>query len=152
MKVLILILPSFSLFSFFFLLSPSYNTYGYFSVLVFSATTCLRILKVSTRLDSDELYCAKKEQPQIAYKSLYLFIFFSPTKISVTDFSAHIGATVFKFCVHLQVRKVYCVNENEGAYSHYAFFFFIFFFCHPHIIHMDIFLSKISQQLLVLGF
>ena len=82
-------------------------------------------------LDSDELYCAKKEQPQIAYKSLYLFIFFSPTKISVTDFSAHIGATVFKFCVHLQVRKVYCVNENEGAYSHFAFFFFHFFLLSP---------------------
>ena len=31
-------------------------------------------------------------------------------KISVTDFSAPIGASVFKFCVHLQVGKVYCVN------------------------------------------
>ena len=31
-------------------------------------------------------------------------------KISVTDFSASIGASVFKFCVHLQVDKVYCVN------------------------------------------
>ena len=33
-------------------------------------------------------------------------------KISVTDFSAPIGASVFKFCVHLQVGKVYCVNGN----------------------------------------
>ena len=32
-------------------------------------------------------------------------------KISVTDFSDPIGASVFKFCVHLQVGKVYCVNE-----------------------------------------
>ena len=28
-------------------------------------------------LDSDELYCVTKEQPHIAYQSLYLFIFLS---------------------------------------------------------------------------
>ena len=31
-------------------------------------------------------------------------------EISVTDFSASIGASVFKFCVHFPVDKVYCVN------------------------------------------
>ena len=36
-------------------------------------------------------------------------------KISVTDFSAPTKASVFKFCVHLDVGKVYCVNENEDA-------------------------------------
>ena len=61
-------------------------------------------------------------------------------QISVTDFSAPIGASGFKFCVHLQVGKVYCVNENKGAKAHFAFFFqfFIFFFFHSYIIHMDI--------------
>ena len=49
-------------------------------------------------------------------------------KISVTDFSTPIGASVFKFCVHLQVGKVYCVNENEDANPHFAFFFQIFKF------------------------
>ena len=77
-------------------------------------------------------------------------------EISVTDFSAPIGASVLKFCVHLQVGKVYCVNGNYDAYPHFAFFFqfFIFSFFHSYIIiHMDIFfLSKISQQLLELGF
>ena len=34
-----------------------------------------------------------------------------------------IGASVFKFCVHLQVGKVYCVNENQDAKAHFAFFF-----------------------------
>ena len=33
-------------------------------------------------------------------------------EISVTDFSAPIGASVFKFCVHLKEGKVYCVNGN----------------------------------------
>ena len=49
----------------------------------------------------------KKKQQHIAYHS-----FFSPMENSVTDFSAPIGASIFKLCVHLQVGKVYCVNEN----------------------------------------
>ena len=84
-----------------------------FFVKDFSATTWVRILKFGTKLDSDELYYVTKEQPHIAYQSLYLFIFsFSPMEISVTDFSAPIGASVFKFCLHLQDGKVYCVNGN----------------------------------------
>ena len=48
--------------------------------------------------------------------------------ISVTDFSAPIGASVFKFCVHLQVGKVYCVNENKDANPYFALFFQFSFF------------------------
>ena len=47
-------------------------------------------------------------------------------EISVTDFSAPIGASVFKFCVHLQEGKVYCVNGNKDANPHFAFFFQFF--------------------------
>ena len=43
---------------------------------------------------------------------LFVHFSFSPMEISVTDFSAPIGASVFKFCVHLQEGKVYCVNGN----------------------------------------
>ena len=71
-------------------------------------------------------------------------------KIPVTDLSAPIGASVFKFCVHLQVGLVYCVNENEVAKAHFASFF-IFSSCHSYIAHMDVFLTKFSQQLLDLG-
>ena len=42
-------------------------------------------------------------------------------KISVTDFSAPIGASVFKLCVHFQVDKVYCVLENKDTNSHFPF-------------------------------
>ena len=128
---------------------------NFFSVKDFSATTWVRILKFGTKLDSDELYCVTKEQPHIAYQSLYLFISFSPMEISVTDFSAPIRASVFKFCVHLQEGKVYCVKGNCDANPHFAFFFqfFIFSFFHSYIIHIDIFfLSKISQQPFELGF
>ena len=48
-----------------------------FFVKDFSATTWVRILKFGTKLDSDELYGVTKEQPHIAYQSLYLFIFLS---------------------------------------------------------------------------
>ena len=65
-------------------------------------------------------------------------------EISVTDFSAPIWARVFLFRVHLQVGKVYCVNENLDVNPHFAFFFqfFIFSFFHSYIIHMDIFSVK----------
>ena len=39
-----------------------------------------------------------------------------------TDFSAPIGASVFKFCEHLQIGKVYCVNENKDVNLYFAFF------------------------------
>ena len=48
-------------------------------------------------------------------------------EISVTDFSAPIGASVFKFCVHL-----YYVNENLDAHPHLPSFF-NFSFC-PSVI------------------
>ena len=43
-------------------------------------------------------------------------------KISVADLSAPIGASVFKFSVHLQVGLVYYVNENKDAKAHLASF------------------------------
>ena len=43
----------------------------------FLSNFLVRILKFGTKLDSDELYCVTKEQPHIAYQSLYLFIFLS---------------------------------------------------------------------------
>ena len=79
-----------------------------FSVKDFSATTSVRTLKFGTKLDSDDLYYVRKEQPHIAYQSFYLFIFLSLQ----LKFLSQIRAIVFKFCVHLQEGKVYCVNGN----------------------------------------
>ena len=70
-------------------------------------------------------------------------------KISVADFSVPIGASVIKFCVHLQVGNVYCLNENKDSKAHFAFFF-SFSFCHSYITNMDVF-CQFSQQLLDLG-
>ena len=65
-------------------------------------------------------------------------------EIFVTDFSAPIGASIFKFCVHFQVGKVYCINGNEDADPHFAFVFqfFIFSSFYSYIIHMDIFVCQ----------
>ena len=55
-----------------------------------------------------------------------------------------------KFCVHFQVGKVYCVNENEGANPYFAFFFQIFLlsFLYDTYGHFS---SKFSRKLLDLG-
>ena len=75
-------------------------------------------------------------------------------KISVTDYLAPIGASVLKFCVHLQVGKVYCVNENLDVNPLFVFFFQILncSYCHSYKSIWTFFLSKISQQLLEVGF
>ena len=67
-------------------------------------------------------------------------------KISVTDFLAPIGDSVFNFRVHLQVGLVYCVNENKDTKAHVAFFF-IFSFCLFFIIHMGHFSSVFSATI-----
>ena len=63
-------------------------------------------------------------------------------KISVADFSVPIGASVYKFCVHLQVGLLYCAIENKDAKAHLAFFF-NFPFCHSYITHMDVFFARV---------
>ena len=85
---------------------------NFFSVKDFSATTWVRILKFGTKLDSDELYCVTKTATYYLSVPLFVHFSFSAMEISVTYFSAPIGASVLKFCVHLQVDKVYCVNGN----------------------------------------
>ena len=87
------------------------------------------ILKFGTKLDSDELYCVTKKTATYCLSvPLFVHFSFSPIEISVTDFSAPIGASVFKFCVHFQIGKVYCVNENLDAHTHLPSFFNFSFF------------------------
>ena len=87
------------------------------------------ILKFCTKLDSDELYCVTKKNSHILLISPFICsFFFLSNGISVTDFSAPIGGSVFKFCVHLQVGKVYSVNENKDGNPYFVFFFQFFIF------------------------
>ena len=59
------------------------------------------ILKFGTEIDSDKFYCVTKNSHIFLSVPLFAHVSFSPMEISVTDFSAPIGASVFKFCVHL---------------------------------------------------
>ena len=43
----------------------------------FSGTTLPRILKLGTNIRYERLYCVLKNQPHMAYQSLYLSIFLS---------------------------------------------------------------------------
>ena len=78
-----------------------------FSVEDFSATTLVRILKVGTKLDSDELYCVTKEQQHIAYQSLYLFIFLSRQWKFLSQISQLLLEPVFSNFVYT-FRKAKC--------------------------------------------
>ena len=69
-------------------------------------------------------------------------------KIYVADFSVPIGASVLKFCVHLQKGLVYCVNENKDAKAYFAFFF-NFSFCHFYITYMDFFRQSFLSNYLI---
>ena len=59
------------------------------------------ILKFGAKIDSDEFYCVTKTVTYSLSVLLFVHVSFSPMEISATDFSAPIGASVFKFCVHL---------------------------------------------------
>ena len=73
--MLILILLSFFKFSIFRSVTPIKYIWTFFPVKDFSATTCLRILKFGTKLDSDELYCVTKNS-HILHISPFICSFF----------------------------------------------------------------------------
>ena len=95
-----------------------------FFVKDFSATTWVRILKFGTKLDSDELYCVTKEQPHIAYQSLYLFIFLSLQWKFLSQISQLLLEPVFS-------NFVYILYPRYEVYRGYIVFAFsvIMFVC-----------------------
>ena len=140
-KMLILILASFFIFSF----CRSYIIHmDIFSVKDFSATTWLMILKFGTKLDSNELYCVTKKKPHIAHQFLYLFIFF----LSNGNFCHR-----FLFSYWSQCFQILCTPSSRQSVSCkwklrclslfcLLFQFFIFSFCHSYIVYLDIFSVK----------
>ena len=67
-----------------------------------------RILKFGTNIGYDKLYCVLKNQPHMAYQSLYLSIFsFFPFFVFHLISSACMSSGVFKFCIHNEYDPVY---------------------------------------------
>ena len=65
-----------------------------------------RILKFGTNIGYDKLYCVLKNQPHLAYQSLYLSIFLSNFFFHLIS-TASMSARVFKFCIHDEYDQVY---------------------------------------------
>ena len=126
-----------------------------FSVKDFSATTWVRILKFGTKLESDELYCVTNIQPHIAYQSLYLFIFLPLQWKFLSQISSSYWSKCFKIlCTPPGRQSVLCKWELR-CLSSFCLLFSIFHFFLLSLLcntYGHFFLSKISQQLLELGF
>ena len=117
---------------------------NFFSVKDFSATTWVRILKFGTKLYSDELYCVTKEQPHIAYQSLYFFIFLSLQWKFLSQISQLLLEPVFSNFVYI-FRMANCTVKMEIKILILilpSFFKFSFFPSFSYIIHMDFFSVK----------
>ena len=67
---------------------------------------------------------------------LFVHFSFSPSKFSVTNFSASMGARVFKFCIHIEGGQVYCGTENKNEI--YFALFLIFSISHSSVVHREI--------------
>ena len=80
----------------------------------FSVTTAPRILKYGTNVGYDLSYCVRENQHAAANHFPYLSIlFFSPSKVSVTNFLAFMRPSFFKFFIHTGSGQVYCGTENK---------------------------------------
>ena len=93
----------FSIF-YFFLLSLFYNTYGHLFLSKISQQLLeLWFWNMVQSLIVISVIVLQKTATYCLSVPLFIHFSFSPMKISVTDFSVPIGASVFKFCVHLQI-------------------------------------------------
>ena len=106
----------------------------------------IRILKFGTNIEYDLLHCVRENQHPQEYHSLYLYNFsFSPLKYFATDFSASMRTSLQTLYTYRGF-EVYCIQANNDAGIHFAFFLFIFFFffififfpSHSNVMHWEI--------------
>ena len=120
---LLLICPFVS--SFFFLS----NFQTKFFITLFSGTVRPRRLKLSTLVDSRQLYHVYRNQAAAAYSSLYFFILlsnFQTLKFFITLFSGTMRPRRLKVSKHVDSGQMYCVYGNQAAAAYSSLHFFIF--------------------------
>ena len=112
----------------------------------FSGTTAPRILKFGTNVGYDWLHCVRENRPPDAYHFLYLSIFLSLLKFSVTYFSASMRARVFKFLIHIESGQVYCGTENQDSEIYFYLLFpcLLFSISHSNVIHREVCVKDFS--------
>ena len=111
----------------------------------FSGTTAPRILKFSTNVGYDLLYCVKESACCCLSFLLFVHFSFSPIKLFVTEFQLLLQQ-VFKFCIQLERGQVYCEKENQDSVINFCllFTFFLFSISHSNVIHREICVKDFS--------
>ena len=103
---------------FFIFLSVQFSTFKFFATL-FSGTTRPRRLKISTHVDSEQIYNVYQNQAAAAYSFLYFFIFlslqFSTLKFFITLFSGTVRPRRLKLGTHIVSGQMYHVYWNQPA-------------------------------------
>ena len=130
---------------FFIFLSLQFSTLKFF-ITLFTGTMRPRRLKISTHVDSGQIYQVYQNQAAAAYSSLYFFIFlsfqFSTLKFFITLFSETVRPRRLKLGTHIDNGQMYHVYWNQAAASYSSRYFFIFFspqfsnikiFCHTFL-------------------
>ena len=114
---------------FFIFLSLQFSTLKFF-VTLFLGTMRPRRLKISTHLDSGQIYHVYQNQDAAAYSSLYFFIFlslqFSTLKFFITLFSGTVRPRRLKLGTHIDSGQMYHVYWNQAAAAYSSHYFFIF--------------------------
>ena len=100
---------------------------NFFFVKDFSGTTVPRILKFATNIGYDKLYCVLKNQPHMAYQSLYSSIFLSfQIVFFVKDFSGTTVPRISKFGTNIGYDKLYCFFKNQPHMAYQSLYLSIF--------------------------
>ena len=127
-----------------------------FSVKDFSATTLLWILTFGTKLDSDELYCVTKKNSQVLLISPFICSFFFLSNGNFCHrFLISYWSQCFKILCTPSGRQSVLCKWKLRCLSSFCLLFSIFHFFLLSLLYNTyehFFLSKISQQLLELGF
>ena len=134
---------------FFIFLSLQFSTLKFF-ITLFSGTMRPWRMKISTHVDSGQIYQVYQNQAAAAYSSLYFFIFLSFQFSSLKFFIALVSETVrprrLKLGTHIDSGQIYHVYWNQAAASYSSRSFFIFFSL--QFSNIKKFLSHFSQELI----
>ena len=121
-RLLLLICPFIS--SLFFLCN--FQTLKFF-VTLFSRTVIPRRLKLSTHVDSGQMYRVYRNQAATAYLSIYFFIFLSLQLLNIKIFCHIFSGTVrsrrLKLGTHVDSGWMYRVHQNQTAAAYSSLYF-----------------------------
>ena len=93
----------------------------------FSGATRPRILKFGTNIKYDRLYCVLKNQPHMAYQSLYLSICFLSNNLPILSAQHLYVLQSSNFVYTMRTTKCYTENKTIEGTEIYFYLLFLFF-------------------------